>query len=422
MIGSLSVGSGRVAAEAFERTHDVQATGGHRTPIRPRRRPDRPGSRTTRHVPIWPGDRRQPESDPRRVLRQPRHRHRQVRRLPDHQLGRPARRGRPLARRHRQPGAAAARRQAGPARPADDEHPFGYGRERYFWAFVVALVLFSMGGLFALYEGIEKVRHPHEVENLGVAIGILVFAIVLETFSLRTAYREASHAQGRRPVVVALHPQRRSSPSCRSCCSRTSAPRSACSSPCSACCLAHFTDEPTLGRRRLDRHRRAARRHRHRPRRRDEGPADRRGRRRTTTSTAIRSALERRAERAPAHPPADPAPRPRRAARRGQARVRPRADGRAASPTRSTTPSGRCATPCRSPALIYIEPDVFRPTPRRDRAPGSSTGGSSACVAVVGGRAGLLQQLDDRQVGRRRRARSIAFWRMVGRRRPAGGW
>jgi cation diffusion facilitator family transporter len=78
------------------------------------------------------------------------------------------------------------------AKVADTEHPFGYGRERYFWAFVVALVLFSMGGLFALYEGIEKVRHPHEVESLGIAIGILIFAMVLEGFSLRTAYKEAS--------------------------------------------------------------------------------------------------------------------------------------------------------------------------------------------------------------------------------------
>ena len=77
------------------------------------------------------------------------------------------------------------------ARKPDAEHPFGYGRERYFWAFVVALVLFSLGGMFALYEGFSKLRHPHEVENLGVAIGILVFAICLETFSLRTAYREA---------------------------------------------------------------------------------------------------------------------------------------------------------------------------------------------------------------------------------------
>jgi cation diffusion facilitator family transporter len=79
---------------------------------------------------------------------------------------------------------------------ADTDHPFGYGRERYFWSFVVALVLFSMGGLFALYEGIEKVRHPHEVDHLPVAIGILVIAIVLETISLRTAYKEAGHAKG----------------------------------------------------------------------------------------------------------------------------------------------------------------------------------------------------------------------------------
>jgi cation diffusion facilitator family transporter len=75
---------------------------------------------------------------------------------------------------------------------ADTAHPFGYGRERYFWAFVVALVLFSMGGLFAIYEGIDKLRHPHEVESLGVAIVILLISMVLEGFSLRTAYREAS--------------------------------------------------------------------------------------------------------------------------------------------------------------------------------------------------------------------------------------
>ncbi len=76
-------------------------------------------------------------------------------------------------------------------RKPDAEHDFGYGRERYFWAFVVALVLFSMGGLFALYEGISKLRHPHEVDNMLVAIGILVLAIALESFSLRTAYKEA---------------------------------------------------------------------------------------------------------------------------------------------------------------------------------------------------------------------------------------
>jgi len=78
---------------------------------------------------------------------------------------------------------------------ATPEHPFGYGRERYFWSFAVALVLFSLGGVFALYEGIQKFRDPHEVESLGVAITILVVAIALESFSLRTAVRESNHVR-----------------------------------------------------------------------------------------------------------------------------------------------------------------------------------------------------------------------------------
>ena len=79
---------------------------------------------------------------------------------------------------------------------ATPEHPFGYGRERYFWAFAVALVLFSMGGMFALYEGIQKFQDPHEVESLGIAVGILLVAIALESFSLRTAVRESNHVRG----------------------------------------------------------------------------------------------------------------------------------------------------------------------------------------------------------------------------------
>jgi cation diffusion facilitator family transporter len=81
-------------------------------------------------------------------------------------------------------------------RKADAEHPFGYGRERYFWAFVVALVLFSMGGMFALYEGVEKFRHPHELESPIVAVVILVVAIGLETYSLRTAVVESRTVKG----------------------------------------------------------------------------------------------------------------------------------------------------------------------------------------------------------------------------------
>ena len=80
-------------------------------------------------------------------------------------------------------------------RRADRAHPFGYGPERYFWAFVVALVLFSMGGLFALYEGIHKLSDPHEVDNIGVAYAILLIAIALESYSLRTAVKEANHVR-----------------------------------------------------------------------------------------------------------------------------------------------------------------------------------------------------------------------------------
>jgi cation diffusion facilitator family transporter len=79
---------------------------------------------------------------------------------------------------------------------ATPEHPFGFGRERYFWSFAVALVLFSMGGVFALYEGIDKFRHPHEVDKVWVAISILVFGLFLEGNSLRIAVKEARHAKG----------------------------------------------------------------------------------------------------------------------------------------------------------------------------------------------------------------------------------
>lgn len=81
-------------------------------------------------------------------------------------------------------------------RPADQEHQFGYGAERYFWAFVVALVLFSLGALFSLYEGIEKLLHPHQLESPAVAFVVLAVAIVLESFSLRTAVHESRPHRG----------------------------------------------------------------------------------------------------------------------------------------------------------------------------------------------------------------------------------
>ncbi len=79
---------------------------------------------------------------------------------------------------------------------ADERHPFGYGRERYFWGFVVALVLFTLGSLFAIYEGLHKIDHPEELTSPQWAIGILLFAVLAEGFSFRTAIREADAQRG----------------------------------------------------------------------------------------------------------------------------------------------------------------------------------------------------------------------------------
>ena len=75
--------------------------------------------------------------------------------------------------------------------PPSSEHPFGYARERYFWAFVVAVVLFTLGSLFAINEGVDKLRHPHAISSPQWAVGILLIAMVLEAFALRTAVRAA---------------------------------------------------------------------------------------------------------------------------------------------------------------------------------------------------------------------------------------
>ncbi len=82
------------------------------------------------------------------------------------------------------------------ARPPTAEHPFGYGRERYFWSFVVAVVLFTLGSLFALDEGWDKLRHPHELRSVEWAMGVLIVAMVLEGSALRTAVREAQTLRG----------------------------------------------------------------------------------------------------------------------------------------------------------------------------------------------------------------------------------
>ena len=73
---------------------------------------------------------------------------------------------------------------------------FGFGRERFFWAFVVSLVLFSLGSMYAIYEGIEKIRHPHEIDSLWWALAILLFAMFMEGYAFRTAVTESRHYKG----------------------------------------------------------------------------------------------------------------------------------------------------------------------------------------------------------------------------------
>ncbi|WP_329464880.1 cation diffusion facilitator family transporter [Streptomyces sp. NBC_01431] len=81
-------------------------------------------------------------------------------------------------------------------REATPQHPFGYGRERYVYAFLVSIVLFSVGGMFAVYEGYEKIKHPHPIEAWYWPVGVLVFAIIAEGFSFRTAIKESNVTRG----------------------------------------------------------------------------------------------------------------------------------------------------------------------------------------------------------------------------------
>lgn len=79
---------------------------------------------------------------------------------------------------------------------ADRAHPFGYGRERYVYAFVVSIILFSVGGVFSLYEGVGKIQKPHPIDVPWLPIAVLLIAMALESFSLRTAIRESNVTRG----------------------------------------------------------------------------------------------------------------------------------------------------------------------------------------------------------------------------------
>lgn len=93
-------------------------------------------------------------------------------------------------------------------RAASSRHQFGYGRVRFVYGFIVSIVLFLLGGVFAIYEGTHKIQHAEEVGDTRVAIGVLIVAILLESFSFRTAIVEANHARGDRSLLTFVRESR----------------------------------------------------------------------------------------------------------------------------------------------------------------------------------------------------------------------
>ncbi len=89
-------------------------------------------------------------------------------------------------------------------RPADARHPFGYSKELYFWSFIVAMILFSLGAGVAIYEGVEKILHPHPIENAYISYIVLGVAIVLESISTWKALAEFNARRGRQGAISAL--------------------------------------------------------------------------------------------------------------------------------------------------------------------------------------------------------------------------
>ena len=90
-------------------------------------------------------------------------------------------------------------------RPADQAHPLGHGRNVYFWSFIVALLLFSAGGMFSIYEGIHKLHRPEPVERVWLGFAILAFSLVLEGGSLLSNIRELRRRAKGVPFFRALH-------------------------------------------------------------------------------------------------------------------------------------------------------------------------------------------------------------------------
>ena len=90
------------------------------------------------------------------------------------------------------------------AKKADELHPFGFSGEAYFWSFIVAIILFTTGAIFSIYEGIHKLRHPAPVDHIQYAFLVLGIAIIAEALSLRTAFRKINIERGKTGIVAYL--------------------------------------------------------------------------------------------------------------------------------------------------------------------------------------------------------------------------
>ncbi len=90
------------------------------------------------------------------------------------------------------------------AKKADELHPFGFSGEAYFWSFIVAIILFTSGAIFSIYEGVQKLRHPAPVDHVAVALLVLVIAMIAEGVSLRVAFKKINVERGKTGLIAYL--------------------------------------------------------------------------------------------------------------------------------------------------------------------------------------------------------------------------
>jgi cation diffusion facilitator family transporter len=89
-------------------------------------------------------------------------------------------------------------------KPANPTHPLGYGREVYFWSFMVAVLLFSIGGMFSIYEGVHKIQHPEPIENIAWGLGVLIFSLLLEGYATYSNIVELNKRRGQKSMTQYL--------------------------------------------------------------------------------------------------------------------------------------------------------------------------------------------------------------------------